>query len=58
MKDLSPDKMRITTHYMNITSKLTRLLKLAVTEDNFNNSLVGRKHASEITNAPTFVDSF
>ena len=32
--------------------------KLAVTEDNFKNSLVGRKHASSITNAPTFVDSF
>ena len=32
--------------------------KLAVTEDNFNNSLVGRKHASSITNPPVFVDSF
>ena len=32
--------------------------KITVTEDNLADAIIGRQHATSITNAPTFVDSF
>ncbi len=36
----------------------TKVSKITVTEENLADAIVGRKHASSITNPPTFVDSF
>ena len=41
-----------------LIKKGTKCSKVTVSEDQFTNMLVGRKHASSITNAPTIVDSF
>ena len=38
--------------------KGTKCSKLEITEENLADAIVGRNHATEITNAPTFVDSF
>ena len=41
-----------------LIKKGTKCSKVTVSEDQFTNMLVGRNHASSITNAPTIVDSF
>ena len=41
-----------------LIKKGTKCSTVTVSEDQFTNMLVGRNHATEITNAPTIVDSF